>query len=1275
MRAIKIFLASSNELKEERKEIALLIGQENQKLVKQDIFLEIVVWEDLLHSFRGDRIQDYFNEEMLKCDILIVLFYKKIGQFTREEFGIAYKNLKEGKKPQYIFVFFKDGDIPINSVTKEVLDVNDLKKEIENYGQIYNNFKNNDNLKNRLKYQLEKVLSNFKQDTAKQDTTKIDWGTAKEVDSFFGRHEELSVLKQWINNGKCRSVSIIGMGGMGKTFLALKFAKNIQDEFDYIFWRDLRNQQAFTEILLQCIKLFSNQKEIYLKDDPIQQLLYYLSKNRCLIILDNVETIMCGKQYGEYEENCKDYGNLFKMIGESSHKSCLLITSREKPYEIYELDGEKKPNRSFILKGLNENDTQKIFNEIGSFQATDYDWKKLVSLYKGNPLFLNLSARHIQEIYMGDISKFIIEDKHIFDTLEKSLDWYFDRLSDEEKEILYWLAINREPISYSELKEDILLYRNKNNIYSNLKSLQKRIHIEKSHDYLSLQPVLMEYMIGQLINNVKEEIALKYLSGRLIKKISEEIVTGNIKLLNTHALLKSSSKEYIIKAQINLILKPLYERLLDIYKRSNDDVEKQLKNILLMIQKDKYLRYGYAAGNILNLCIITKLIKDLKPEFQINLEGYDFSKLTIFQGYLKDKDLKNVNFSYAEFRKTIFTEVFGTVTSVTFSKDGHLLAAGTANQDVRVWVISDNKQKFLLKGHTEWLRSIDFNRNNKLLASSSSDQTIRLWDAKTGQCIKIIREHTNRVRSLCFHPIEDIIASGSDDETVRIWDTNTGKCLHILRGHVTRIWSVSFSPDGSILASGGNDGTIRLWDVYSGKQIHTIEASNEPIFSISFSPKGDIIASGGRDKYLKLWDIKTSKCKKKISGHEGFIKSVSFNKNGTKLITGSDDYSVRLWDVVTGKCLDTMTEHSNPVRSVTFNPTCEMIASAGDDQTVRLWAIDNNDKCQCLKTLHGYSNPIMTIAISPNSDFLINGNENGDVSLWDINNQKEIKVFKGHKDRIWSVDFSYTNDIFASGSSDKTIRLWNIKTKECICLYGHINRVLSVRFSNKNEFLVSGGQDAKIILWDLKTNTFIHDFEGHKNWVRSVDFSPDGKFIISASEDSTIKLWELSTKECIKTIEGHKKGVYYIKYSPQKNIIASASIDNTVKLWNIDTGKCLHTLHHDAWARSISFNREGRFLVSGSNDRKVRMWDLNTGECVKTMSGHKAQVVSVCFSPDGKIFSSSSEDETVRIWDTVTYECISTLVREKPYEKMRITGIKGLNDFQKSTLKNLGAIE
>jgi hypothetical protein len=158
MEIIKLFLASSNELREERERIELFIGKENRKLISKNLFIKLVIWEDLKLGFHGQRIQDYFNEKMLECDIVVFLFFKKVGDYTKEEFDVAYKHFKRGNNPRYLYVFFKSEKVDIDEIDEGMLKVNKIKDEIEEAEQIYNKFKSSEDLILQLKKQLELIL-------------------------------------------------------------------------------------------------------------------------------------------------------------------------------------------------------------------------------------------------------------------------------------------------------------------------------------------------------------------------------------------------------------------------------------------------------------------------------------------------------------------------------------------------------------------------------------------------------------------------------------------------------------------------------------------------------------------------------------------------------------------------------------------------------------------------------------------------------------------------------------------------------------------------------------------------------------------------------------------------------------------------------------------------------------------------------------------------------------------------------------------------------------
>lgn len=359
--------------------------------------------------------------------------------------------------------------------------------------------------------------------------TATDWGDAPDVSAFYGRTEELATLERWIVQDRCRLVGLFGMGGIGKTCLSVKLAFQIQGEFEYVIWRSLRNSPPIQDLLADLIQFFSNQQETDLPktlDGRILLLLNYLRSYRCLLVLDNGETIMqpgdslrdsSALRGGGYQTGYESYGQLLKCVGETDHQSTLVLTSREKPRGIAAEEGEALPIRSLRLTGLHESDLRKIFSVKGDFSGSADEWRVLIEHYSGNPLALKMVASTIKDFLDGSIANFLEllpEGTSVFGDLRDLLASQIDRLSDLEQQVMYWLAIDREPVTFSELRADFVPQVSLGDLIEALTSLERRCLIdkvtptliEKSRTFFTLQPAVMEYMTNRLIEQVYEEV-------------------------------------------------------------------------------------------------------------------------------------------------------------------------------------------------------------------------------------------------------------------------------------------------------------------------------------------------------------------------------------------------------------------------------------------------------------------------------------------------------------------------------------------------------------------------------------------------------------------------------------------------------------------------------------------------------------------------------------------------------------------------------------------------
>src|SRR6266487_812283 len=667
-----------------------------------------------------------------------------------------------------------------------------------------------------------------------QEKPKVDWGEAPHADQFYGREEELAVLQRWLVEDHCRMVAILGMGGIGKTSLAATLVDQVHERYDYVFWRSLLNAPPLSSILQECIQFVSDQQRTALPEEEGRQvslLLESFRTRRCLLVLDNVESIVQGgSQAGHYREGYEGYGRLLQRIGESKHHSCLLVTSREKPREVALLEGEAAATRSYHMEGLPPGDGWEILKDKG-LQGTEHIWEALITHYGVNPLALKLVSQVIREVFGGEITAFLKYGELFFSDIRDVLEQQVERLSALEEEIVYWLAIEREAIGLDDLQEDIVHLVSKGALQEALRSLRRRHLIETSATSFTLHPVIMEY-----------------LTDRFVDRMCEELRTGTMVLFERHALLKAQAKDYLRESQRSLILVPLLHRLLTLF--GQEALEQQCKRLLATLREQHDHHPSYAAGNVLNLLI----------QVGCALRGYDFSRLVVWQASLQGVVLPEVNFGHANLAKSMFTDTFGSILSVAFSRHGDLLAAGTTTGEIRLWHAAGGIPVQTVQEHAAWVRSVAFSPNGRTVVSSCHDPTFRLWDVSSGTCLNTFQGHNSMVRSVDFSPDGKTIASGSHDQTVRVWDASSGQCLNILQGHTEGVVSVAFSPDGNILASGSLDQTVRLWEVSSGQCLNTLQGLTHGVWSVAFSPDGKAVASGSYDGAIKLWDMKTGVC-------------------------------------------------------------------------------------------------------------------------------------------------------------------------------------------------------------------------------------------------------------------------------------------------------------------------------------------------------------------------------------------------------------------------------
>jgi hypothetical protein len=359
---------------------------------------------------------------------------------------------------------------------------------------------------------------------------KEDLSEAIDTNIFYGRKTELAQVQAWIVEEQCRLVVLLGMGGIGKTAFTVKLAEQIKDKFEYLFWRSLHLSPRLESILNPLISILSQNHPITNLsniESSISLLIDIMRASRCLIVLDNVDSILysdyihqVGIAHAEgenlptsfsyvlsqipYRQGYQAYGELIRRVGESQHQSCLILISREKPQEITALEGKNLPVHCFKLNGLKNHETRQLLQSKRLKNIKEEEYKLIDNCYEGNPLFGITLANAIQDLFGGKVDDFFNQGTMIFGDIRAILEQQFNRLSSIEKLIMSWLALNQNSVSLKKIQQEFFPMVSQRLLLEAVELLQRRSLLERQDSNFYQNSIWVEYLVERsLEENLK----------------------------------------------------------------------------------------------------------------------------------------------------------------------------------------------------------------------------------------------------------------------------------------------------------------------------------------------------------------------------------------------------------------------------------------------------------------------------------------------------------------------------------------------------------------------------------------------------------------------------------------------------------------------------------------------------------------------------------------------------------------------------------------------------
>jgi WD40 repeat protein/tRNA A-37 threonylcarbamoyl transferase component Bud32 len=519
---------------------------------------------------------------------------------------------------------------------------------------------------------------------------------------------------------------------------------------------------------------------------------------------------------------------------------------------------------------------------------------------------------------------------------------------------------------------------------------------------------------------------------------------------------------------------------------------------------------------------------------------------------------------------------------------------------------------------------------------------------------KVAEHNFDKARSLLMENRGLAEGAGNPIE-LRVLEARLDRAYAVLRGHVGGVGSVTFSPDGSRVLTRGADATLRTWNADTGELISSrgefpTAVGAFPLPRPPFQAGLGLPAAAGRSPAPTRFGGRLP-----IMPASGIVRRVA-SADGTRSVTFSRDGIVRLWNPQTKEKLASWKPPGSAgggaaaINLLAVNRDASRVAVVCRDRRLLLW----NPLAGDVAEASGHFDDIRAMIFSPDGTLLATGSVDRTARLWDATTGAAFAVFDGHSNGVSNVVFSPDGKRLATasgGSFDSTARLFDVvRGGELHTLAGHTDKIVAIRFTPDGGRVVTAAADRTARIWNVSTAREVALLAGHEGPLTGLVITPDGGRIATCSADGTARLWEGSGGRQLLVLKGHEKSVTSLAVSVDGRLLVTGSDDTTGRLWDLTTGEVRAVLRgHTSGITSVAFSPDGRRCATGSSDRTARIWDTETAASIAVLQGHSTGITAVCFSPDGSRLATAASgvwqtsSDSGRIWDVATATEIAAL--------------------------------
>ncbi|KAJ2792487.1 U3 small nucleolar RNA-associated protein [Coemansia linderi] len=538
-----------------------------------------------------------------------------------------------------------------------------------------------------------------------------------------------------------------------------------------------------------------------------------------------------------------------------------------------------------------------------------------------------------------------------------------------------------------------------------------------------------------------------------------------------------------------------------------------------------------------------------------------------------------------------------------------LVATGSADSTVKVWDIDRGYCTHNFKGHGGLVTSVKFHPSKEklCLVTAGDDGTIRVWNLGTRKCEAVLESHVSVVRSIDFTSDDDgahMVTAGRDS-VVNIWSWKRRLLIRTIpvyetveaAGLLATNTQTGLDLDGNcarIIYTGGEKGAIRLWDMDTGKEIFEQKKelnAKHAFVDVQYLPQSQHLVGITNDQNLLFYKVtkRLERVRQIVGYNEEIIDMAYVGHDQAHLAVATNTEQLRVYNTKDLNC-ELAYGHSDIILCVSAHSKGSIVATGSKDNTVLIWLVNMsappNQRVLCVATAVGHAKAVGAVCLAQGAGcpFMITGSEDRTVKMWDLSplsslfdspqraaalvsesgpvKLRSTYTFQAHEKDINSICVAPNDAVFATGSQDKTAKIWDVASGKALgTLQGHRRGVWNVAFSPVDRVIATTSGDRTMKLWSLSDFGCLKTFEGHTNSVLCVEFLTKGTQLMTTGSDGLVKLWNIKDAECVLTLDKHESKIWTLAKQHTEVHVATGGADSVIHIWKDTTQEHIDRLH------------------------------------------------------------------------------------------------------------------